>query len=243
MHMLHRCPILAMSLFLYLVLSVVATGGEISTAVGARNKPDTNTNNPLEQMTVEELRAYQAFYYVSGSRDPLTMRLPTSRELGEETRSLSTRVAPTLDQMEIFLTTALNSIKANLKVLDYDKAIKAAEDALFVIDNEWPPIQPEHVHLLRMTEEIRNYHSLAARLKTQEEIKKEFASLSLKVDGVIWSPTDAKAVVNGRTMAAGEVMLNERKQGDLRLELIEEHGVVLQFKGMRFRKPVEMLSN
>lgn len=192
-----------------------------------------------DEMSIEELRSFQGYYFSVGGRDPLTMRYPTSSELGLDQEKKG-GIAPTLEEMEQFLTQALEAIVAALKNQDYDGAIKASEDAMYVIDNDWPPLKADPPHLRRMDEEIRNYNHMAVALKTKKEIQDEFTSLHVRVQGVIWSPTDAKAVVNGRLLAAGEIMLAERQQGDLRVEMIEEHGVVFQFKGMRFRIPIEI---
>lgn len=82
----------------------------------------------------------------------------------------------------------------------------------------------------------------ALRLKTRKETAAEFAALSLRVQGVSWSPADARAMINGRMLSAGEVVPGVRKEGDLRVEMIEERGVVFRYKGMRFRLPVEIFS-
>lgn len=194
----------------------------------------------MESMTIEELRAYQGYFYSTGGRDPMVMRLPTDSELGVGEKS---RIrAPTLEEQESELTRWLSQITDSITQQDYDQALTIAAEAINTIDNEWPPIKPEHTHLLRMNEEIRNYNSMASRLKSQQDIGKEFTNLGLKVDGVSWSPMDARAIVNGMALSAGEVMLNVRKQGDLRVEIIEEHGVVFQFQGMRFRLPVSVYS-
>lgn len=207
--------------------------------IGAGEQPPAEKQ--VSEMSVEELRAYQAFYFVSGGRDPLTMRLPTDNEMGQDSRP-KTQVAPTLEKMEEVLVAALEAIEGALKRQDFAGAIKASEDVIYIIDNEWPPLKDDPPHLKRMDEQIRNYNRMAVRLKSQEDTTREFASLSLRVDGVSWSPIDSRAVINGRPVAAGELLLNERKQGDLRVESIEEQGVVFQFKGMRFRKPVEVFA-
>lgn len=193
----------------------------------------------MDEMSVEQLRAYQAFYYKNGGRDPLTMRLPTDNETGQDSKPKE-GMTPTIEKMEEVLTAALAAIEKALKQQDYAGAIKASEDVIFIIDNEWPELKDDPPHLKRMDEQIRSYNRMAVRLKSQEDIAKEFAALPLRVDGVSWSPIDARAVINGRAVAAGELLLNERKQGDLRVEMIEEQGVVFQFKGMRFRKTVEV---
>lgn len=228
-------------------LAFLVAGGSIATVhAGQRRaaepaKADDGTK-PLDQMSIEELRAYQAYYYASGGRDPMTMRVPTTAELGDPTKGGGARIAPTLEQMEVFMEKALDDIVHALKALRYEDAIKASEDALYVIDNEWPPLKADPPHLRQMEEQIRNYNRLAVRLKAQQDIKREFEGMSLRVNGVTWSPIDSKAVVNGRVYSAGEIMLNERNSGDLRVEMIDEGGVTFQFKGVRFRLPVEVHS-
>ena len=203
--------------------------------------PVDSGNEQMENMSIEELRTFQSYFYSSGGRDPMTMRLPTDSELGLTQRE-GPRKAPTIEEQEEMLAAWLLRLEEELKIQDYDAALATAMEAINVIDNEWPPIKPEHVNLLRMNENIRNYNRLALRLKAQRETAAEFKALGLTIDGVIWSPSDAKAMVNGILLSAGEVMLTVRKEGDLRVEMIEEHGVVFQYKGIRFRLPVEIFS-
>lgn len=205
---------------------------------GQARRAKQEEEGPLDKMTVEELRSYQSYFYASGKRDPMTMRYPTSEEIGRDKDNQ--RRTPTLAEQRMRLEQAIQSLTELIRSQKYDEAIKVGDEIINIIDNEWHAIKPEHVDLIAMVEEIRSYHRMAATLKLNQDIKKEFFAMKLKVDGVVWSPMDAKAVVNGRLYAAGEVMLTERKQGDLRIEMIDEHGVVFQFKGVRFRLPVEV---
>lgn len=205
----------------------------------ARTKAAPKEESPEDNMTIEELRTYQGYFFSTGGRDPMVMRLPTDRELGLDTKGPGRR-APTIEEQESELTKWLAQITEAIKIQDYDSALQVAGEAIQKIDNEWPAIKPEHMHLIRMTEEIRSYANMASRLKNLQDIEKEFASLGLRVNGVSWSPTDAKAVVNGVPLSAGEIMLTVRRQGDLRIENIEEHGVIFQFRGIRFRLPVQV---
>ena len=207
----------------------------------AGQPPQAAEDDPTADMTIGELRTFQAYFYSSGGRDPMTMRLPTDSELGLVQRD-GPRRAPTIEEQEDMLLVWIGKMEKELKAKDYDAALETALAAISVIDNEWPPIKPEHVNLLRMSENIRNYNRLALRLKAQRDITTEFNALGLRIEGVVWSPSDAKAMVNGQLMSAGEPMLNMRREGDLRIEMIEEHGVVFQYKGLRFRLPVEIFS-
>lgn len=227
-------------LFLGLLVIVILSTGAFEVAVsGERKRAAVAPPSPMDAMSIEEMRAYQGYFYASGGRDPLIMRFPTDAELGLGRKS-GPRKAPTLEEQEAMLRNWLLEITEAIKVQDYDTALRVSGEAISVIDNEWPPLKSEHTDLIRMNDEIRGFARLAGRLKNQQEITKEFEALDLRVDGVIWSPVDAKAMVNGRTHSAGELMLAERKQGDLRVEMIEEHGVVFQYKGMRFRLPVQL---
>ena len=232
--------ILGLFLLLSLGLADSARAGQARSGRGRGGQQGGITVPTLTGSTIEELRAFQAYFYVIGGRDPMIMRMPTDEEMGLEQNQLGR--APTLEEMERFLAEALESIAIAIKERNYVTAIEVGERTMNVVDNEWPPLKADPPHLRRMDEEIRNYHRMAVKLKAREDIQKEFEAMRLRVDGVIWSPIDAKAVVNGRLLSAGEIMLNERKQGDLRVENIEEHGVVFQFKGIRFRIPVEVYS-
>ncbi|MDR0362693.1 MAG: general secretion pathway protein GspB [Planctomycetota bacterium] len=194
--------------------------------------------DPSESMSLEELRAYQAFYFRSGGRDPLTMRLPTARELGRETSASAQRVAPTLAQMENSLKGVLWNVETALSERNYDDALKLSSEMIRVVDNDWPPLQADPPHLRRMDEQIRNYNRLAGRLKAKEEVNQEFVRLELRVEGVSWSPNGARAMINGRLVEPGEALLRERSAGDLRVEAVEPQAVIFQYKGFRFRKQV-----
>lgn len=224
-----RC-LLAVTLFSALICGVSRAGEARRSAA----EP-----NPMEAMSIEELRAYQGYFYASGGRDPMIMRFPTDLERGLAGKS-GPKKAPTLEEQESLLRGWLFNITEAIKAQDYESALKVSAEAISIIDNEWPPLKSEHTDLIIMNEAIRSYARLAGRLKNKQDITKEFNALSLRVDGIVWSPLDAKAVINGRTHSAGELLIQERKQGDLRVELIEEHDVVFQYRGMRFRLPVEM---
>lgn len=221
------------SLFLGLALCVTCFG-----VAFAGQRQQRTEESPMDAMSIEEMRSYQSYFYAPGGRDPLTMRQPTSAELGSGEGPV--RQAPTEAEMRMKLEQAITTLTSLLQTQKYEDAIKVGEEIIHTIDNEWPAIKPDTPDLLAMVDEIRSYHRMAVTLKRNQDIKNEFIALLLKVNGVVWSPTDAKAVVNGRVYSAGEVMIAERKQGDLRIEIIEEHGVVFQFKGIRFRLPVEV---
>lgn len=200
----------------------------------------SDEESPLDKMSVEELRTFQSYFYAPGGiRDPLLMREPTAMEMNPDEKVTQ---LITLEEQRQMLETALGTISKGIREQRYEDAIKAGEEILLKVENEWPKYKPipEHADLIRMVEEIRSYSRMAVTLKRNQDIKMEFLSLHLKVDGVIWSPMDAKAVINGSTYSAGEVLMDERKQGDLRVEIIEERGVVFQFKGMRFHLPVDV---
>lgn len=207
----------------------------------AGEQPGAQQADPTENMSIEELRLFQGYVYASGGRDPLTMRVPTADELGFGRRE-PTRKAPTIEDQAAMLASWIGRIEDLFKVQDYEGALGVAGEATGVMDNEWPPIRAEHAELVRMAESVRNYNRLAARLKGQKEIADEFDALDLRIEGVAWSPTDAKTMVNGKMASAGEVLLEIRREGDLRIEAIEERGVVFQYRGMRFRLPVEIFS-
>ncbi|MDR1536039.1 MAG: general secretion pathway protein GspB [Planctomycetota bacterium] len=230
--------------------------GPIGTAPGgqpARNRGKAQAppkpEDPMDKLSVEELRAYQSYFFARGGRDPLIMRLPTNEELGLGNSPAPVRRAPSLDEMNRRFAEWREDARQALMNRKFEDALKECEDAIAYIDGDWrqyirldQPSDPKISRQRRMIADIRNYHGLAQELKRKEDARTEFESLRLRVEGVIWSPYDAKAVINGRLLSAGEVMLAERRQGDLRVEAIEERGVVFQFKNVRFRLNVELLS-
>jgi hypothetical protein len=217
---------------------LLAIGVHMASNAGQAQSP----NSPMESMNLEQMRAYQAFYYRSGGRDPMTMRQPTARELGTEAVATSIRIAPTLAQMEQTLKNALSTVESAFAKRDYDEALKQSEEAIRMVDYDWPPLQADPPQLRRMDEQIRNYTRLASTLKAKEEVYEEFSRLSFHVAGVSWSPTGARAMINNRLVEAGESLLDIRPTGDLRVESIEPRAVVFQYKGFRFRNDVDLYS-
>jgi hypothetical protein len=206
--------------------------------------PPPKKEDPFEKMSIEELRNYYSYYFPKGERDPMIMRMPTDAELGM-VRGDGTRAAPTMVEMRSVLSEALDKIANALQQLKHEEALKLSEDTINIVENEWSSASSSlrsDIELIRQYETLQTYRRLAADLKLRSDIQTEFAGMSLRIDGVIWSPSDAKAIVNDRTLVAGELMLVERQQGDLRIEAIEENGVVFQFKNIRFRKPVELFA-
>lgn len=188
-------------------------------------------------LNIEELRAFQAYFYRMGNRDPLTMRFPTDRERGLESHGKPPPIS--LDEMRDKVDEWLAGTAKALRDLDYESALEISTAALRVIDGEWPSLKPDRdEELIRKIDDIRDYQHIAARLKNQREVEREFVELGIRVDGVAWSPVDAKAVINGKTYSAGDVLLKVRRAGDLSVEVIDEKGVSFQFKGIRFRLPV-----
>ncbi|MDR2390783.1 MAG: hypothetical protein LBE84_03775 [Planctomycetota bacterium] len=229
-----------MAVFFCLLLASrpeAAFGGQRRAQAAPPKKED-----PFDKMSIEEIRSYYSYYFPKGERDPLIMRLPTDAELGM-IKEDGMKAIPTIPEMESALSEMLSMIADALKQLKYDEALKLSEDMTNRVENEWPPLRPEMIELIRQRETLQTYRRLAADLKLRHDIQTEFASMTLRIDGVTWSRSDAKAIVNSRALAAGELLLAERPQGDLRVETIDENGVVFQFKNVRFRKPVELFAS
>ncbi|MCC8109824.1 MAG: hypothetical protein LIQ30_12440, partial [Planctomycetes bacterium] len=161
----NQCGMLLWSL---LLVAGIASAGQ--------RRAEPPAPSPMDSMTIEEIRAYQSYFYAAGGRDPLTMRFPTDRELGAARKSGPLK-APTVEEQEAMLTAWLEDITAAIKDQDYEKAIETATAAIEVVDNEWPPIKPEYTRLIRMNEEIRGFQRMATRLKNQQDITREFVSL------------------------------------------------------------------
>ncbi|MCC8180849.1 MAG: general secretion pathway protein GspB [Planctomycetes bacterium] len=73
--------------------------------------------------------------------------------------------------------------------------------------------------------------------------QRDFESLHLRVEGISWSPTGSRAMINGRTVAEGETLVQERPEQDLVLSAIEEHAVVFTFQGSRYRVELELFGS
>lgn len=213
----------------------------IITSTGWAGQQAVQAPSPFENFSVEQLMAYQEYYYVSGERDPMTMRLPTESEKKPKTTVATAKDRyPTIEEMERFLKASLLGIEESLNKNDYAKALEVSQMAIKKVDEEWPPLKAEPPQLRRMDEQIRNYRSLADRLKREADIAKEFEQIDLAVNGIMWAPLSAKAIVNNKLVEAGEILSSIRKENDLSVESIEEKSVLFQFKGQRYRRGVEL---
>ena len=96
--------------------------------------------------------------------------------------------------------------------------------------------------VVKLTHGSGGYGMLVGPHASRKE-REAFAALPLEVNGVIWSLEDARALVNGHSLAAGDPVPDAKGGADLRVEVIEEDGVVFNYRGGLFRKPVEMFSS
>ena len=121
-----------------------------------------------------------------------------------------------------------------LTLRDYVALLKAGGDAIRVVEEEWPPLKADPPQLRQMFNTLLDYRRTGERLKKQEEVKAEFERLNIHVQAILWSPTEARVVVNGEVAEAGE---NLRGKGlsDVRIEAIEPKSVLFVYKGMHFR--------
>lgn len=71
--------------------------------------------------------------------------------------------------------------------------------------------------------------------KTYDNPFDEFASLGIRVNGIFQTPGEPAAIVNGKFRQNGEVLLEERPQGDLFIESIESRAVLFRFKDATVR--------
>ena len=213
-------------------IALSATGGEWPA--------DDETAQPkktLATMTLDELRAFQAFFYISGGRDPMTMRLPPKRiqQAPEAGRAGGPKPALTPEEMESFLVRALAEAEVLLTLKDYDMLLKTGGEAIRVVEEEWPPLKADPPQLRQMFETLLAYRRTAERLKRQEEVTAEFNRLNIHVQAILWSPTEARIVVNGMVAEAGEKLRGDRGLSEVRVEAIEPKSVLFVYRGQRFR--------
>lgn len=181
----------------------------------------------------EEMDRFRMFYYQP--TDDSTEPQP-SEYLGRhnETHGISWQnEKPDIQTIEASMQECLDEITIHIKRQKYNQAIESAGIAETVYQNNPHAHQSETAK--KRYEEIVVYKGMASRLQMQEIIQGEFKQMRLRVDRIVWSPETAKALINGKWYSSGD-----RIDESARIEMVEENAVIVQFKGMRFKIPVEM---
>lgn len=196
-----------------------------------------------EPETLQELQSYQSFTYVSGGRDPLTIRLKTEAGTGvvegdDDDDDRDVRTDP--EQMKQLLRESIARVETLMLSHDYKAAIAVLGDVRNEITAAWGGAvlvdrDPEVNSLYRR---VLAYERTAKRLQQLEEIQDEFRSLNIEITGIRWTPKGSSALINGVIYESGGEIKEKGLGARVQIESIEESAVVFIYKGQRFRKVV-----
>ena len=173
------------------------------------------------------------FEWVSATRDPFEFRPlqerkrpdpktridPPPREPGENDPP-PVRIPKGLEHI------AKGAVKAELLLAarEHSKAAKQAQDTLNRIDRR---IDTEG----KYTERLTRLRDTALRLEKRAGIEKAFRELPISVEGIVWAPGKAVALINGEVKRPGQtvegVTIHEIRRGEV---------IFVLKKGIRVRK-------
>jgi hypothetical protein len=109
---------------------------------------------------------------------------------------------------------------------DFEKVRDAAGEALSKIDSIKLPA-PE------LVERLERLRRTALRLERRTQVEEEFARLTISIEGVVWRPDRAYALINGEMLEPGDAV---KEAKGVRVEDIRPGEVVFSLKGVRIRK-------
>jgi hypothetical protein len=78
-----------------------------------------------------------------------------------------------------------------------------------------------------VAERLDRAHRTAQRLRTREEVEKEFKNIAIEIQGIIWEPENPVALIKGQTIREGMTV-----EGAL-VEEIRTGEIIFNYKGIR----------
>ena len=173
----------------------------------------------------------------TGQRDPFTIwkentvevRDTGMKEFGEKVQSSQIKKGPgdnTSVPPPVTLTKMVDDAYTLLYNGDLAGCIKKCDDVLTKMED--PSLQGAQNGLLQ--ERCLRIQKAAKKLKLREEVEKEFSGLPIKIEGIVWRPKAAIAVINGKVRSVGEI------EKGARIYQINSQDVVFVYKGFKVSK-------
>ena len=106
----------------------------------------------------------------------------------------------------------------------HSEAAKVAAEAL-------SRIEPGQDTDGRLTERVRRLRDTARRLDERAKIEKSFSELPISIEGIVWEPGKAVALINGDVRRVGDIV-----EGVTGEEIRRGEGIFVLKKGIRVRK-------
>jgi len=173
-----------------------------------------------------------------GDRDPFTIwkiataapeepqrRIDTDFMVRVKDREGTASAAPTTRPVED-VSSLVNEAYELLYRGDYAASIKKCEEALSKLED------PARQTSIGSTVQDRclRIHKAAKKLLLRKEVEDEFAKLPILIEGIVWRPQAAFAVIGNRTCQVGDIV-----QG-ARIHQINPYDVVFIYKGLKVSK-------
>jgi hypothetical protein len=174
----------------------------------------------------------------TGQRDPFTIwkentvevRDTGMKEFGEKVQSSQGKKGPGDSTGPVPPPVTLTKMVDDAYKLLYDGdlagCIKKCDDVLTKMED--PSLQGAQNGLLQ--ERCLRIQKAAKKLKLREEVEKEFSGLPIKIEGIVWRPKAAFAVINGKVRSVGEI------EKGARIYQINPQDVVFVYKGFKVSK-------
>ena len=199
--------------------------GTFAGAAAAVEAPPKGVDSPFDRLQFE---------WVSAKRDPFEYRPLQERKVTEPKHVTITPdptkrgkngpkerpIPPGLEHI------ARGAAKAELLLAarEHSKAAKQAQDTLNRID-------ARRDQGGKFTERLTRLRDTALRLEERAGIEKAFRELPISVEGIVWAPGKAVALINGKVMRPGQtvegVTIGEIRRGEV---------IFVLKKGVRVRK-------
>jgi len=173
------------------------------------------------------------FEWVSANRDPFEVRPLREKQVEEPKTPIAPRPGgpgkngpppPVIPRGFEHIAEGAAKAEFLLAAREHSKAAKQAQDTLSRID-----LKRDQGG--KFTERLTRLRDTALRLEERASIEKAFRELPISVDGIVWAPGKAVALINGEVKRPGQtvegVTIDEIRRGEV---------IFVLKKGVRVRK-------
>jgi len=150
---------------------------------------------------------------------------------GDETSKVLGKALKAYDDAEALLST--EGKERHTKCAEAcHKGITDLKQVIADIGKE-PALAKHLVPASALLERFGRLEATAKRLKQRQDLETEFAGLKVTVDGIVWNPQSATAVVNGQVASEGAVLRLGAAGQDAQLYRIRRDAVIFLYKGVQ----------
>jgi len=150
---------------------------------------------------------------------------------GDETSKVLGKALKAYDDAEALLST--EGKERHTKCAEAcRKGITELKQVIADIGKE-PALAKHLVPASALLERFGRLEATAKRLNERQVIETEFAGLKVTVEGIVWNPQSATAVVNGQVVSEGGVLRLGAAGQDAQLYRIRRDAVIFLYKGVQ----------